>query len=992
MYLYKCVLIVSILFTSIFTLGQTCPKYTSTGSAFSGYIAPSFPDCASCPTSEIGGPWTGATCGGTIIVTPTVPTTEIDLAFFAVNTDDFATITTDGGGVLTVIGDGVDVAGTVIGPYTCAGPFGDVIVSIESTLPFTTVTITNTGCSSGWVITCPDGGLIAGADDLTATSCGGIVLIEDLLSLDADAGGDWTETSGSGIFDPLTTEFDSDAVPPEVYTFEYAVLGCDGLEDIAQFALTVFESVSAGADNSMTICNDSGAMIDLNTLLSGADSGGIWLEVTSSGGFDPLTGVFDVGGIAAGDYTFTYTVPGMFTCPDDVATFIITINEGAVITIISDPVSGVICEGEMMTLTASGAGLGGTYVWDFGVVNGVPFTPPSGETTYTVTATTVEGCVSTESVEIFFSEPVSAGEDNTGIICSDLVSTIDLNTLLIDADPGGIWSETTMSGSFDALTGIFDGSGLVGDYSFVYTVSSGGPCPDDVANFIITVVPPLEIEIISDPVSGVICEGEMMTLTASGAGLGGTYVWDFGVVNGVPFTPPSGETTYTVTATTVEGCVSTESVEIFFSEPISAGEDNTGIICGDLGSTIDLNTLLIDADPGGVWSETTMSGSFDVFTGVFDGSGLVGDYSFIYTVSSGGPCPSDIANFIITVSPPIEITIVSDPLTGLVCDGNDVILSASGAGLGGTYVWNLGITNGIPFTPSIGTTTYTVTATDVNGCVNTETIDIIANPIPPLTFIGDTLIGCDMLNVRFDNLTVLGEATCTWDFGDGSSATGCEFVLHNFNTPGEYDVTLTVETEEGCSSTVTYEDYISVTPLPIAAFSFSPNLVSIEDTEVSFENSSEGASLYEWDFSDGSSISNEFEPIHNFPVVPNATYNVQLVAKNNDVCADTTIQVIEIQDIIIFYVPNVFTPDGDNFNESFQPVITSGIDIFDYHLTIFNRYGETVFESFNKDIGWDGTYGDRVKVQDEVYIWSIEFGDTRSDRKHEYRGHVTILN
>ena len=89
--------------------------------------------------------------------------------------------------------------------------------------------------------------------------------------------------------------------------------------------------------------------------------------------------------------------------------------------------------------------------------------------------------------------------------------------------------------------------------------------------------------------------------------------------------------------------------------------------------------------------------------------------------------------------------------------------------------------------------------------------------------------------------------------------------------------------------------------------------------------------------------------------------------------------------------PNVFTPDGDGHNQTFKPQITSGIDMYAYHLTIFNRWGEIVFESFNYEFGWNGTYGDQGLVEDGVYVWQIEFKETMSDKRHTHRGHVTVL-
>ena len=105
-----------------------------------------------------------------------------------------------------------------------------------------------------------------------------------------------------------------------------------------------------------------------------------------------------------------------------------------------------------------------------------------------------------------------------------------------------------------------------------------------------------------------------------------------------------------------------------------------------------------------------------------------------------------------------------------------------------------------------------------------------------------------------------------------------------------------------------------------------------------------------------------------------------------DSCVDVT-----IYEDILFYVPNAVTPDGDLFNEVFKPIFTSGVDPTDYHLMIFNRWGEIMFESYNYDKGWNCHYGNGGLVQDGVYVWQIEFGEKNSDKKQTHRGHVTVL-
>jgi gliding motility-associated-like protein len=129
------------------------------------------------------------------------------------------------------------------------------------------------------------------------------------------------------------------------------------------------------------------------------------------------------------------------------------------------------------------------------------------------------------------------------------------------------------------------------------------------------------------------------------------------------------------------------------------------------------------------------------------------------------------------------------------------------------------------------------------------------------------------------------------------------------------------------------------------------------------------ANTFEWIFGDNSTNSGIENPLHVFPELGNTSYVVTLIASNDAGCRDTTQTTIIVEDVIIYYVPNAFTPDGDNFNQTFKPVFTSEFDPYDYHLMIFDRWGEVVFESYNAEIGWNGKYGASGElVEDGVYV------------------------
>jgi gliding motility-associated-like protein len=266
------------------------------------------------------------------------------------------------------------------------------------------------------------------------------------------------------------------------------------------------------------------------------------------------------------------------------------------------------------------------------------------------------------------------------------------------------------------------------------------------------------------------------------------------------------------------------------------------------------------------------------------------------------------------------------------------------------------------------------------------------NPLPDVNFTADEVVGCAPMAIIFSHFYDMTGAFCVWDMGDGTIIEDCGPVNHYYEYPGDYDVTLEVISELGCSNSFTAEGFIHVYDNPEAAFSYAPDFPSVQDPEVEFINNSIDAITYDWNFGDGSANSNFENPYHLFPNTPNEDYLVRLIVTDENGCVDTAVQHILIEDVLIFYVPNAFTPDGDQYNGTFKPVMTSGYNIHEYHLMIFDRWGEVVFESMNADYGWDGTYGNRGLAQDGVYIWTLEFAENMSSsKKHAVEGHVTLL-
>ena len=257
---------------------------------------------------------------------------------------------------------------------------------------------------------------------------------------------------------------------------------------------------------------------------------------------------------------------------------------------------------------------------------------------------------------------------------------------------------------------------------------------------------------------------------------------------------------------------------------------------------------------------------------------------------------------------------------------------------------------------------------------------------------------CSPATINFTDLSFSATASIDnwqWEFFGGAASAGQHPSVNYYNensSPELYDVELIVTNSLGCKDTALISDYIEIFPTPEAEFVFNPQVLTITDSETQFTNTSVNSDEWAWNFGDNSLTNTQEHPTHTFPDHQAATYEVELIAYNyGQMCSDTTSLIVNVQDVIIFYAPNIFTPDGDDFNETWKPVFFSGYDPFDFHLLIYNRWGEVIWESYNADAGWNGHYGNGGLVDDGTYIWQLDFKETMSDKRHQHSGHVTVL-
>src|SRR5690554_3446073 len=367
------------------------------------------------------------------------------------------------------------------------------------------------------------------------------------------------------------------------------------------------------------------------------------------------------------------------------------------------------------------------------------------------------------------------------------------------------------------------------------------------------------------------CGGNDGTITISGLNANTDYIFSYdGGANTNITTDAAGEyivtgltagsyIDYTVSDADCPSCNTTENVTMTLTDPnaptIDAGVDQE--VCE--GETVTLTAV----NPDGAtvtWDN-----------GVTDGVGFVspvGTTNYTVTAEIANCFSSDVVSVLVHPTPTVSAGNDVE-----VCDGTQVTLQGSGAA---TYVWDNVVTDGTPFTLSVGTITYSVVGTSAFGCEASDQVDVTVNENPEVLFEADVTEGCTPLEVNLVSLTP-GAADCQFTI-EGMQIDGCD-INYTFTNPGCYDVNLEVESVNGCVSDLTLNNYICIDNYPIADFTVEPGQLSNMNDEATFVNGSIGAETYDWSFGDGET-STENNPIHTYSVEEDGedAYEIQLIA------------------------------------------------------------------------------------------------------------------
>lgn len=288
---------------------------------------------------------------------------------------------------------------------------------------------------------------------------------------------------------------------------------------------------------------------------------------------------------------------------------------------------------------------------------------------------------------------------------------------------------------------------------------------------------------------------------------------------------------------------------------------------------------------------------------------------------------------------------------------------------------------------------YDIRLTATNPFCSDNSIQTVSYLLPPdaFTIRPSSFLQCSPAQITFENtLPTTSQYTSEWDFGNGENSTlaSPEVIYGN---GGNFNVRyrLIAPTGDVCDQ---LDFMIEIIDGPIADFRFSPNPVLNPNDVVRFENlSTPITSTFEWDLDDGTESTVD-DPTHIYGIP--GDYNVRLIAKSTlNACVDTVYNIVPVSSSGAPEYPNAFRPAG-NENTEFK-----GVSIFSsfvsYRLTVWDRWGQQIFESHHLDDGWNGRKDNSGSILPQgVYIYKadyvVDIAGTLENRQK--KGTVLLIN
>jgi len=460
---------------------------------------------------------------------------------------------------------------------------------------------------------------------------------------------------------------------------------------------------------------------------------------------------------------------------------------------------------------------------------------------------------------------------------------------------------------------------------------STGPCliGSDTIQITVTILNPPVVALGNDTT---LCQGQTVTLNAGNPGA--TYLWSTGAVTQTITVDSSG--TYWVNVSAGSCTASDTIVVTVITHPVvTLGNDTT--LCA--GQPITLNA----GNPGDtyLWSNGATTQTINPTT--------TGAY---WVVASLGTC---------TGGDTINITFNTLPVVNLgpdqsICNGDSVTLNAGNPG--DTYLWSTGANTQTINVSTPGT--YSVIVS--NGtCTGTDTIIVNSN-VKPIVNLGPDITLCNGMDTALN----AGNAGMTYLWSNGE--TSQRIVI---SSSGTYWVQVV---NNGCVGS----DTANVKIAPPLTVSLGPDTVICPGDQMTIDAGT-GYASYSWIPGGESS--------HFIIINQPGTYGLTVI-DSNGCMARTSIWVDNFCPSDL-YIPSAFAPDGNNLNGLFMAY---GENIIAFHMYVFNRWGQQVFDSEDISKGWDGTYNGNPVPQD-TYVYRVDYQlyDFTQLHKHTKVGTVTLI-
>jgi hypothetical protein len=273
---------------------------------------------------------------------------------------------------------------------------------------------------------------------------------------------------------------------------------------------------------------------------------------------------------------------------------------------------------------------------------------------------------------------------------------------------------------------------------------------------------------------------------------------------------------------------------------------------------------------------------------------------------------------------------------------------------------------------------YSMVLQNHQGCDSLVTLTLQVNPIPVITAIDTTICSGECVS-----LYAYGAQNYVWQ-------DAALFTAQNTVCPNNTDAySVQGVNAFGCFS-VPVNAQVNVVALIPPNFSLSPLQLELSDPTVTIFNNVNPNQSYQWVINGESFVNNSPEFSWDLPMVE-GVYVIELTVSNILGCSQTISRTVEITNTVSLYIPNSFTPDGEEENATFYPVFSPGFTPENYWFAIYNRWGEIVFESYDVANGWDGYLPYGIKCPVGVYTYVLRYGGQEDGQWEQFYGFVNLI-